>query len=141
MLQRPLWQICHTAAVWLLSILGLELGIQKKSHYAGNTELQCWHHKSAGKKKIHHYFFSFSIATCWFLHIKCIYSKWSVFKTFCKQKKKKWCLERYLLLDIKRRLSAPAVGMGTSSPWSKQCSWGCLCACVCMWGCNWHIFK
>ena len=38
-LQRVVRQVLHAAAVWLLSVMGAQLGIQEEGHYGRDTKL------------------------------------------------------------------------------------------------------
>ena len=48
-LQRPLWQVLYKTTIWLLPIMGPQLGIQEERHYGWNTELLRRCHLSPGE--------------------------------------------------------------------------------------------
>lgn len=62
-LQRAVWQVRHATAVWLLSILGPQLGVPEERHHGGNHELRRWHHQPAGE------WWALSGWHRWFLHV------------------------------------------------------------------------
>jgi len=47
-LQRPVWQICNSPTLWLLSILGTELATSQTTYLRGDSPLWRRRHQSSG---------------------------------------------------------------------------------------------
>lgn len=75
-LQRSVWQICNSPALWLLSIMGAELAASQTTHLWGDSSLWSRCYQSSG-----------NILYCWIKTMKCIQLEQSATVRHC------WALE------------------------------------------------